>query len=411
MKLLHRTTRDILSATILILLITGIGMYLLLHKEVTDEMNEQLAFQAALVSEHMANGQPTGYPFAQVTRTTDPVETKPVYGDTLLYDLVQHKKEDYHYLDLVKRIGSENYHIKVMTTYIGWGSYYKTIFYLLLAAIILLAASGVLINYFSNRKIWRPFFLNLENLKKYTVSSPTPLQLQSSGITEFKELQAALKDLTERSHREYMALREFTENASHEIQTPLGIIQSKLDRLSQLDVSEEMARYIVEAKSGVERLNKMNKSLLLLAKLDNKAFGGKQSLPFQEIIQQHLQMMEDLFAAKHITINTQLVPATLVSDPYLCEVLVSNLFSNALRYTDQGGTLNITLLPHQLVLGNTGEPLDFPPEFLFDRFRKSSRNIQSTGLGLAIVQQICLLNGWEISYRYEDGQHVFTMGF
>lgn len=411
MKLLHRTTRDFLSATIIILLITGIGMYLLLQKEVTDEMNEQLAFQAALVGEQMATGQSPGYPFAQFTKTTDPLTTPPIYGDTLLYDQVQHEKEDYHYLDIVKRIGGENYHVKVMTTYIGWSNYYEAIFYLLLAAIILLAASGVLINYFSNRKIWRPFFLNLENLKKYTVSSPTPLQLQSSPITEFKELQVALKDLTDRSHREYMALREFTENASHEIQTPLGIIQSKLDRLSQLDVSEEMARYIVEAKSGVERLNKMNKSLLLLAKLDNKAFELKQSIPFQEIIQQQLQMMEDLFAAKHITINTRLAAATIVSDPYLCEVLVSNLFSNALRYSDQGGNLDITLQPHQLVMANTGEPLDFPPELLFDRFRKSSKNIQSTGLGLAIVQQICLVNGWEMSYKYEDGQHVFMMGF
>ncbi len=98
------------------------------------------------------------------------------------------------------------------------------------------------------------------------------------------------------------------------MQTPLGIIQSKLDRLSQMDVSEDMARYIVEAKSGVERLNKMNKSLLLLAKLDNKAFEGKQSIRFQKSLQQHLQMMEDLFAAKHIKINTRLVQTTLVSD-------------------------------------------------------------------------------------------------
>lgn len=411
MKLLHRTTRDFLSATIIILLITGIGMYLLLQKEVTDEMNEQLAFQAALVSEQMSTGQAPGYPFAQVTKTTDPVETPPVYGDTVLLDIVQQEKEDYHYLDIVKKVGRENYHIKVMTTYIGWSNYYKTIFYLLLAAIILLAASGVLINYFSNRKIWRPFFLNLENLKKYTVSSPSPLQLHKSPITEFKELQHALKDLTDRSHREYMALREFTENASHEIQTPLGIIQSKLDRLSQLEVTEEMARYIVEAKSGVERLNKMNKSLLLLAKLDNKVFEAKQTIAFHEVLQQHLQMMEDLFADKKTTIATRFVKATIVSDPYLCDVLVSNLFSNMLRYTDQGGAITISLQPHQLILTNTGEPLDFPPELLFDRFRKSSKNIQSTGLGLAIVQQICLLNEWEIHYRYDEGKHVFTLSF
>lgn len=409
MKLLHRTTRDFLSATIIILLITGIGLYLLLQKEITEEMNEQLAFQAALIAEQMTTGQPPAYPFAHITPTTDPVTVKPVYGDTVLLDIVQHKQEDYHYLDEVKQIGDTHYHIRVMTTYIGWSQYYKTIFYLLLAAIVLLAASGVLINYFSNKKIWKPFFQNLEHLKQYTVSSPTPLRLQDSPITEFKELQTALKDLTERSHREYMALREFTENASHEIQTPLGIIQSKLDRLSQLDVNEEMAKYIVEAKSGVERLTKMNKSLLLLAKLDNKAFEAKQPIDFRELLKQHLHQMEDLFAARHLTVTSRLEAARFDSDPYLADVLVSNLLSNALRYTKQGGQITVSLDPQQLVIANMGEPLDFPPELLFDRFRKSSRNIQSTGLGLAIVQQICLLNGWEVSYRYSGGEHVLVV--
>lgn len=411
MKLLHRTTRDFLSATIVILLITGVGLYLLLQKEVTDEMNEQLAFQAELVGEQIASGGSTGYPFAQVSKTTEPVTAIPVYGDTVLFDKVQQQQEDYHYLSQVKEINGEHYRIKVMTTYIGWSQYYKTIFYLLFAAILLLAISGVVINYFSNRKIWKPFFLNLESLKKYTVTSPAPLQLIDSRITEFKELQHALKDLTERSHREYTAMREFTENASHEMQTPLGIIQSKLDRMSQLEVNEEMARYIVEAKSGVERLNKMNKSLLLLAKLDNKAFEGRQEIALHVELQQQLVLLEDLFAGKGIQVNSQLTEATATSDPYLCEVLLSNLLSNALRYTEPGGRIALALRPGELTISNSGEALDFPAQHLFDRFRKSSRHVQSTGLGLAIVQQICELNGWSISYRYLDGQHEFTLRF
>lgn len=411
MKLLHRTTRDFLSATVAILLVTGVSLYLLLQKEVLDEMNEQLGFEAALVADGLSTGQPPGYPFAQVTKTMDPLTTKPVYGDTLLFDHVQQKHEDYYYMDVVKQVGADRYHIRVMTTYIGWGEYSKTIFYLLLAAILLLAASGVLINYFSNKKIWSPFFLNLDKLKKYRVSSPAPLQLIGSPITEFKELQVALQDLTDRSHREYMAMREFTENASHEMQTPLTIIQSKLDRMSQLEVNEEMARYIVEAKTGVERLNKMNKSLLLLAKLDNQAFEDRQSIALDEVIDQQLQSMEDLFAGKDIVLSTKIEQATVQSDPYLCDVLVSNLLSNALRYTEHAGRISLQLTAHELLIGNSGEPLDFPSQFLFDRFRKSSRHIQSTGLGLAIVQQICKLNGWTIRYMYEAGEHQFRVGF
>jgi signal transduction histidine kinase len=411
MKLLHRTTRDFLLATIIILVIAGIGLYKVLQEEVTNEMNEQLILQTALVNEQMITGTLPAFPYAHITPTTDPVETPPVYGDTVILDLVQLEEENYHYLDIVKNIGGKNYHVKVMTAYVGWHEYYKTIFYILLAALILVAAAGALINYLSNKNIWKPFFQNLENLKKYTVSSPEPLQLHDSSITEFKELQRTLKDLTDRSHREYTALREFTENASHEIQTPVGIIQSKLDRLSQLEVSEEMAKYIVQARSGVERLNKMNKNLLLLAKLDNHTFEGKQQVAFHEVLRLHLEMMEDLFTAKNISLCSHIDQAVVILDPYLCEVLVSNLFSNALRYTEQGGAVTISLRASQLIITNTGEPLDFPPGRLFDRFRKSAKNVQSNGLGLAIVRQICLLNGWEIHYGYYDGKHAFTLSY
>lgn len=210
MKLLYRTTRDFLLATIVILLITGIGLYLFLQKEVSDEMNEQLALQAALVSAQMEEGRDAHYLFTEITETTDPVRLEPVYGDTLLYDHIQKVTEDYHYLDIVKNIRGQNYHIKVMTSYIGWDNYYKTISIILLGTTFLLAFCSVLITWFTNRKIWKPFFLNLESIKNYSVSDDTALKLYDSPIKEFKELEVTLKDMTQRSQREYRALREFT---------------------------------------------------------------------------------------------------------------------------------------------------------------------------------------------------------
>ncbi|MRG43537.1 hypothetical protein GFS24_00340 [Chitinophaga sp. SYP-B3965] len=411
MKLLHRTTRDFLLATIVILLITGAGLYLFLQDEVTAEMNEQLALQAATVSRQLEEGNDAHYLFTEISKTTDPVRLNPVYGDTLLYDPIQKVTEDYHYLDIVQNIRGENYHIKVMTTYIGWDEYFKMIFTALLGTTLLLAVSSVLITYFTSRKIWKPFFMNLESIKNYSVSDKTALKLYASPIKEFSELEVTLKDMTERSQREYKALREFTENASHEIQTPLGIIQSKLDRISQLSVSEEMARHITQAKSGVDRLKKMNKNLLLLAKLDNNTFADKQMVWFDDVISQHLETMEELFSVKEVAVSTHILRTPVLSNPYLSEILVSNLVSNALRYTEEGGMINIMLTTDQFSVSNTGAELDFPAELLFDRFRKSTKNIQSTGLGLAIVQQICQLNSWKISYRYADQQHVFTVNF
>jgi signal transduction histidine kinase len=410
-KLLYKTTQNFLLAMAIILSIAGIVLYLLLRQEVTDEIQEQLELQADLVADQVAQGKIVNFPLTTVSEVSTDYPHDRRLGDTLIYDRLQRKNEGYYYLKLVKNVNHRTYQIMVMTSYIGWERYYKTIFISFLGVALWMAFFGVLINYYSNRKIWRPFFLNLENLKQFSVRSAEPLQWHDSTITEFKELYYSLKDLTERSRREYLALREFTENASHEIQTPLGIIQSKLDRMSQLEVSEEMARYIVQAKSGVERLSKMNKNLLLLAKLDNQVYSEKQLIHVDELLNQHLEQMEELFSVRNITISKELRSVQIKSDRYLCDVLLSNLLSNALRYTSPPSEIFIFLNEQQLIICNPGSALDFPSEHLFGRFTKSADHRQGTGLGLAIVHQICLLNGWSIEHSYETGIHCFSIDF
>ncbi|AXE21991.1 hypothetical protein DR864_29440 (plasmid) [Runella rosea] len=411
MKLLTKTTQNFLLAMALILSIAGMALYLLLRQEVTAEIKEQLELQAELIADQVAQGKTVNFPLTTVAEVSADFPSEKRLGDTLIYDRLQQKNEGYYYLKLVKNVNQRNYRILVMTSYIGWERYYKTIFISFLGVALWMAFFGVLINYYSNRKIWRPFFMNLENLKQFSVRSAQPLQWHDSSITEFKELQYSLKDLTERSRREYLALREFTENASHEIQTPLGIIQSKLDRMSQLEVNEEMARYIVQAKSGVERLSKMNRNLLLLAKLDNQVYSERQFIYVDELLNQHLEQMEELFSVRGITLNKTLSPVQVKSDRYLCDVLLSNLLSNALRYTFSLSEIAIFLSEQQFIISNPGAALDFPSEHLFNRFTKSANQPQGTGLGLAIVHQICLLNGWTVTHNYRMGVHYFSIDF
>lgn len=411
MKLLYKTTLNFLPAMVAILAVAGLSLYLLLRQEVTDEINEQLELQAALIVEELSAGRTINFPLASAMEVPVSFSARKKLGDTLIYDRLQRKNEGYYYLSLTRKVKHRNYKIIVMTSYIGWQRYYQTIFFSFSAVALGITLIGVLLNYYSNHNLWKPFFLNLENLKRFSVSSPLPLQWHDSSVTEFEELQQSLKELTERSRREYLALREFTENASHELQTPLGIIQSKLDRMSQLDVNEEMAQYIVQAKSGVERLTKMNKNLLLLAKLDNDAFAEKQPLNLKELLENHLEQMSDLFEARNITLSVDASPLTIITDCYLCDVLLSNLLSNALRYTPSPGEVSVSLNHNQLIIGNPGQALDFPEQRLFSRFTKGGSHLQGTGLGLAIVRQICLLNGWIASYAYQSGVHYFTITF
>ncbi|GAB3820486.1 hypothetical protein GCM10028895_20740 [Pontibacter rugosus] len=276
---------------------------------------------------------------------------------------------------------------------------------------VLLIAAGAAINYLAARTIWQPFFKNLNTLKRFTLSAPLPVKLRQSNIREFEELREVLEEMTQRSWQEYTTLREFTENVSHETQTPLAIIRSKLDRLSQYPVSEEMAAHIVHAKSGVERLSRLNKSLLLLAKLENRTFTAKQEFDFCLLIQAQVEQMEELFALREANLSLSCQPLRLQANQYLCETLLSNLLANALKYTPAAGAVHVSLTASELTVSNTGPEMELSQEQLFRRFKKSHQSNTSNGLGLAIVKEICTLHGWRILYTYEESQHVFTVKF
>lgn len=410
MKLLHYTTRSFFISMMLILALTGALLYVMLRELVEEEMLEQLDLQAQMIAEELHRGKAINYPLVEITRITPDAVRKPIVGDTLIYDYLLKHDEDYKYLITDKQPGRDAYRIKVMTTYIGWSNYSKTIFIFLSGAAFLFILAGVFLNLVLNKRLWAPFFFNLRQLNTYSLSRDETVPFKASPINEFSEMREALEKLTERSRREYRALREFTENASHEIQTPLGIIQSKLDRLSQMQqVDENISALIVQARTAVERLRRVNKSLLLLAKLDNNAYAEKELVRADELVQQQYEDMEELFAGKKITVHLHLQPLRASCSRYLAEVLISNLFANALHYTPEGGAFTISVDGHTLVFENTGAALTFAPEELFDRFKKGSQHSQSTGLGLAIVKQICVVNDWCIHYQYRQGRHLFAI--
>lgn len=409
MKLLYKTTRDYLIASVSILFFTGVTLFLILQKAVGDEMNEQLELQADEIFANARKGNFMNAPLMRITKVPTSTRTGIIFGDSMLYDRIQHEREEYHYIRETQRIGPDHYQAIVMTSHIGWDQYYLTILYIFLLTAFLLTGSGVLINYFSNKKIWTPFFTNLKNVQGFSVSGSTELKLHESSIDEFKELNFTLEDLTRRSRKEYLALREFTENASHEIQTPLSIIQSKLDRMSQLEISAQMAAYIVEAKSGVDRLAKMNKNLLLLAKLDNNIFVAKQEIQLHEILASQISIMEDLFHSKTIVLTEHIHATAALSDKYLAETLIYNLLSNALRYTPPEGEVSVILQNEMLSIANTGPEPDFPTDQIFERFIKSQQHVTSTGLGLAISREICQMNQWELTYEFKENRHFFLV--
>lgn len=213
-------------------------------------------------------------------------------------------------------------------------------------------------------------------------------------------MNSVLHELVSGACREYSALKEFTENASHEIQTPLSIIQSRLESISQFELPSDLARFVVDAKQATHRLSKVNKGLLLLAKLENNAFPDKDAVDLKEIIDLQLHEIEDLYLNKGLKISQETKNRTVTANRFLVETMISNLLSNMLTHSPSNTSVWIFLNEKKLCFYNEGSQLKFDTSKLFTRFAKAADNYKGNGLGLSIVRQICLVNGWRIKYSY-----------
>ncbi|WP_181163685.1 sensor histidine kinase [Pontibacter mangrovi] len=412
MRLLQKINKAYLVSSAVVLAVCSTLLYFILQRQAQLEIDEELALQEELISAQIAQGQMPSFPLTDVRQLNSTARPSTMYGDSVVFDRLQLEHEDYRYLRSVKSINGKTYSIMVMDAHVGWADYYLTIFAVFLVMALLLGCTGLLVNYFAARSIWQPFFQNLKVYRSHSVSSGSPLQLQPSNVQEFREMQLALQEQTQRSRQEYLALREFTENASHEIQTPLAIIQAKLDRLSQYPISGEMMHHLALARDSVSRLSRINKNLLLLTKLENRAFEEKEQLDLRPLLQAQLDQMEDLFEMKHIALQTEISATALQANRYLIDILLSNLLANALRYTPENGKVSIRLSPERLEVANSGAPLTLTEDQLYARFKKGRANSgQSTGLGLAIAKGICEAHGWQLRYRYSGEEHHFEVRF
>ncbi|WP_459685914.1 sensor histidine kinase [Viscerimonas tarda] len=264
------------------------------------------------------------------------------------------------------------------------------------------------------KRLWHPFFQTLSQIEQFNIKNNEMPQFPQTGIKEFIQLNNALEKLAENNMNAYKIQKEFTENASHEMQTPLAVFQSKLDILiQQPGLTEEHLSIIQSLYDTTSRLSRINKNLLLLAKIDNLQFVETQTINVTEVIPESLSFLTEQAAGKNICIETDIVrdSCRIEANRTLIESLFNNLITNAIRHNTANGRISVAFNGKRLTVANTGinHPLD--EKMLFRRFGQMTGKTRGSGLGLAIVQQICVLNKWQIHYGFNRGMHRFTVTF
>lgn len=261
------------------------------------------------------------------------------------------------------------------------------------------------------RRIWQPFYRTLEGIWAFNLSSRQLLPVETTDIDEFRRLDEAARQMTGQISRDYEMLKNFTENASHEMQTPLAIINSKLDLLIQdTRMREEHHQPVQAMYDAISRLRQLNQSLLLLTKIENNQFAQTESLDLAPLIEQKLLQLEDPLKARQLEVHRELSGVRVAINSYLADILLNNLLINAIRHNKTAGHVDIRLQEYSLRISNSGPAPSFDPKTIFDRFVKGAHS-GGTGLGLAIVRQICDNCNISVGYSYSGETHTIEVVF
>ncbi|PWN71578.1 sensor histidine kinase [Chryseobacterium phosphatilyticum] len=322
----------------------------------------------------------------------------------------EQKKERYRCLKKVVYIHNKPYLFTIQTNI---EETHETIAVIAMIAIFFFVMIVVGLLYLNRRlsaSVWKPFRATLDQLKTFQLNSQTKIQFPASDTTEFEELNQSLYKLIEHNVSVYKTQKEFTENASHELQTPLAILKNKLDLLLQdQNLTEKQYRIVEEMNKALSRSSRINKNLLLLAKIENNQFDNSESIQFDHLLHQSIDILREHFEQKNIKVLEIIGSDIFVNgNSSLTEIMINNLVINAIRHTPSDGFITIQLTDSVFEISNSGtQPLN--TDLLFKRFSKLSTVHNGSGLGLSIIQEICKFHHWTISYRFENNHHFFSV--
>lgn len=333
------------------------------------------------------------------------------YTDSTLYRV---NEKDYEPVRILKTAftvpDGKYYELHVVSSMVEEDDLIEDLSYSILWLYIILLVSTLVINNVVLKKIWKPFYQILERLKNFSFESAmdeTPVQTK---VTEFQMLDESVNSLLRRTIETFNSQKQFIENASHEMQTPLAISLNKLELLAEKEsMSDAEAHDIGSIVQTLQRLTRLNKALLLLSKIENRQFGETSFVNMNEVTDRVVSELSDLAEYKSVQIEKHYSDIlTLQMNPHLASIMVSNLVKNAIVHNIEGGSVSLTIDPSSLSVANTGMAEALDSSQIFRRFYKGTDSSSSTGLGLALVKSIADSNSLAVEYSF-NGIHVFRI--
>ena len=421
MKLLSYTYRKLALLLFLLMAVWGVLFYYAIIDEVVDETDDTLENYGEILMESAPHDPSiletegslmSFYKFTPISEE-EGRHYRQVFYDATVYIELEDEDEPVRVMCTAFRMpDGQYYELKLMISILERDDMVEAMLWYLGALFLLFLICTSIGIQLVLKGVFRPLHRLLDWLHCIQPGKEVPPLDNPTKIREFRQLSDAALDMGNRSYKAYEEQKQFIENASHELQTPLAIVRGKVELLAESEgMTEQQMEQLDEIYATLGRAVKLNKSLLLLSRIENGQYTEMEDVSVDEILDELLPDLMDIYEHKQVRLirKREEQPFIIRCNHSLAQILVSNLVKNSLLHNREGGELQVLTTPTSLVIKNTGDvPLD--GEKLFRRFYHGMDGKKdSTGLGLAIARSIALSSSLKLTYEWQDGMHTFRL--
>ncbi len=419
MKLLTKTTLYIATLSLFLFFLMGIIFFQVLKVMSINDLNREMKEMREPVEENLeiiieqGMNELPGIDSLIVRQIPDVPADIREFRDTLMYDHRTGRYRTYHIYTFFSSRENDLFRVELVKSTKPSDELVEKVTLLMTLMVILFLSGIFILNRYIFTNLWKDFLTALNKLKRFNAEKG-PITAQESDIQEFNELNMVLEKITGRLSEDYINLKEYTDNTTHELQTPLAVIKTKVELLLQSEnLGQTEMELIGDIYKNADHLSRLNSTLALITRIENRQYKERFEVNFTGLVDQQIDMLQELIELRNIKINRKLHGRdTIVNmDQGLADVLIINLLKNAINHNIDGGVIEIELSDNKLAIRNSGVGINEDPGKIFDRFYRGSKKPDSFGLGLALVKKICDFYGFTIEKDFQDGLHSFTLTF
>ena len=415
MKLLTHTSLFWITMSMVLFFLYGVSFYFVFRELSTNRLENELIVEKEKVMNSPAqyldilNSNHSFIDHIIVDTIDIAHDHKLTFFDSLAYNNSTQVIEPVRCIQFETKVDSVSVRFQIHKSTISSDKFTERIVFLFGLIAILYALGLYILNRHVFTRTWKGFYSTLRKLKKFRAGKEVP-DFEEDEIDEFEDLNIELRRMIKRISSDYHNLKSFTSHATHELQTPTAVIQSKAELLLQNEsLTEQQLSQVNSIVQYTRQLSRTTQALSLLFKIDNQQFTQGKAVCLNDILNKNEEFLKDQCEAKNLDLKLIESAKLSIKIHYdLADVMIGNLLRNAIFHNQDGGSIKIHINSNILVISNTGSDLPLDEKKIFNDFYKGEKS-GGLGLGLAIAHKIAIKHDLKLSYIFENNMHQFSL--